>query len=243
MYVNKRNVPNLHVFTYDGVPLDNVDSYKYVGAWLDSKGSCGTQAKEVIGKATKSMYMCMSKCKRICSRCPSSLRALLFKSYVIPYLTYACEVTPYKRKQKNDMNCVICKYARWSTGLPQHACWNAVLREAGLRPIQYDFLQARMGYYLLLMSRQESHKTRLALADMQGRVSTSAYSKWYRGIIHSFDKLSCTHLLGAPASKSINKKVVHHLWLKEGGACVDFVGRSLDKVGCTAAMLRTIGNC
>ena len=87
------------------------------------------------------------------------------------------------------MNRVIFKYARWSTGLPLHACTNAVLREAGLRPVQYDFLQSRMSYYLLLMSRQESHTTRLALADLQSRASTSVYSRWYRGIISSFDRL------------------------------------------------------
>ena len=91
MHVNTRNIASPHVFTYDGTPLGNVDSYKYVGAWLNGRGSCDTQAKEVIAKATRTMYMCISKSKRISSRCPPALRALLFKSYVTPHFTYACK--------------------------------------------------------------------------------------------------------------------------------------------------------
>ena len=155
------------------------------------------------------------------------MRALLFRSYVIPHFTYACEVTPYTRKQILDMNRIICQYARRSTGSPMHACTNVVLREAGLRPLQYDFLQARMSYYVLLMSRQESHMTRVALEDLKGRVSTSVYSKWHKGIITSFDKLACAHLLNnvasVAASKDSIKRLVNNLWLTEGGASIDSI--------------------
>jgi len=98
--------------------------------------------------------------------CPPVLRVKLFKAHVSSLFTYACEVIPYTLKQIECMNRILYKYARWATGLPYQACTNAVLREAGLRPIEYDFLQARMNYFILLMSRDESHVTRISLADL-----------------------------------------------------------------------------
>ena len=144
------------------------------------------------------MYSCMSKARRTVFRCPSKLRVTLFKAHVSPLFTYACEVTPYSRKQIECMNKVVHKYARWCTGLPLRTCTQTVLREAGLRPVHYDFLSARLNYFLLLMSRDEQHVTRLALADLQSRDSTSAYSRWFSGIVDVFDKLACRQLLNAP---------------------------------------------
>ena len=63
---------------------------------------------------------------------------------MLSHFTYACEVLPYTRKHVELMNKLIVRFARWATGLPSHASRNAVLREAGLRPIEYDMLQARM---------------------------------------------------------------------------------------------------
>ena len=105
-------------------------------------------------------------------------------------------------------------------GLPSYACSNAVLREAGLRPIQYDMLQARMNYWLLLKSRDPSHATNLALSDIAHRASTSSMYKWYKHVRDSFDKLGCESLLVNPAAsvnKSVINKVVNECWLREGG--------------------------
>ena len=227
MYINTRREATgsvKHVFVYGSKELENVASFKYVGVWFDDMGTCDFHVKELTAKCSRSM--CMSKVRRMSIKCPPRLRATLFKSYVQPILTYACEVIPYQRKHIHSMNSIICKYARWATGLPSHACSNSVMREAGLRPIQYDYLQARMNYYLLLQSRSGTHVTRLALADLYSRASTSAYLRWYKGIDNAFSKLSCTQLItnanGSPSSittsKSVLKKLVHNLWLNEGGS-------------------------
>ena len=228
VYVHTRgnvDIASQHVFTYGGTCLKNVASYQYLGVWLDNRGSCDVQAKDVLAKATKAQYMCMSKARGLSTRCPPLLRALLFKSYVIPHFTYVCEVIPYSRKHIGSMNVIINKYARWAVGLPAHSCTNSVLRELNMRPIQYDFLRARMNYYLLLMSRQDTHTTRIALADLCSRESTSVYSRWYRGIIRSFTLLACTYLLENPVVPTLSKRVVgrlvQSLWLREGGASVE----------------------
>jgi len=167
------------------------------------------------------MYMCMSKCRRIAFRCPPKLRITLFKAYVVSHFTYACEVVPYSRKHVESMNKLILKFARWATGLPSHACSNAVLREAGLRPIEYDILQARMNYVLHIRSRPTSHATNLALDDIIDRSSTSSLFKWYKHTRGAFDKLACQSLFDNPlafnANKSVIKQAVHECWLREGG--------------------------
>ena len=172
----------------------------------------------MLKRAKKVMYKCISKERRLSARCPVSLRALLFRTYVLPILTYAGEVIPYTRKHMNSMNTLIIKYARWATCLPSSTCTNAVLREAGLRPVQYDLLQARMNYYLLLTSREDAHVTKLALVDMQNRSSTSAYNKWIQGIVASFENLSCRQLLSAP-SASANKSWIDISILSYSARC------------------------
>ena len=121
-----------------------------------------------------------------------------------------------------NSNAIILKYARWATGLPTHTCTNAVLREASLRPVQYDILQARMNYYLLIMSREPLHVTKLAIDDILTRPRTSSFTKWHRGIITAFTSLSCTSLLEQPSIHTVNKdaikKMVQESWLTEGGA-------------------------
>lgn len=225
MFVSTRgdlSLNNQHIFTYMGTPLENVSLYKYLGVWLDNKGSCDVQAKELLAKANHAMFACMSKSRQLSTCCPTSLRVLLFKSYVLPILTYACEVLPYGRHHIKSMNNIIMKFAKWATGLPSHTCHNAVLREANMRPVQYEFLQARMSYYILILSRDASHVTRQALADLQHRRSTSLYFRWYCGITACFDNLDCQHLIDNPmyghSTKHIIKKVVQQTWLSEGGA-------------------------
>ena len=129
------------------------------------------------------------------------------------------------------MNKLIVQFARWATGLPSYADSDAVLREAGLRPIQYDMLQARLNYWLLLKSRDPTHATNLALADISHRASTSSLYKWYKHIRDVFVKLNCDSLLASPAAsinKCVIKRVVHECWLHEGsGSAADI--ESVDK--------------
>ena len=156
--------------------------------------------------------MCKSKCRSIVFKCPPKLRVMLFKAYVIPHFTYASEVLPYTHKHVQSMNKLIVEFARWATGLPSYADSDAVLREAGLRPIQYDMLQARLNYWLLLKSRDPTHATNLALADISHRASTSSLYKWYKHIRDVFVKLNCDSLLASPSAsinKCVIKRVVH----------------------------------
>ena len=80
----------------------------------------------------------MSKARRLCTKCPPSRHALLLKAYVMPILTYGCEVLKYNVKHIDSMNKLIIKYARWATGLPPHACTNGVLRETVRVRVQYE---------------------------------------------------------------------------------------------------------
>jgi len=50
MYISTRN-ESAHVFNYKGTQLGNVACFKYVGAWIDSKGTSDVQATEIIKKA------------------------------------------------------------------------------------------------------------------------------------------------------------------------------------------------
>jgi len=58
---------------YNSVKIAYVSEFKYLGTWIDNRGSCDVQARELIKKATSSVYICMSKVRRLVfRRVPSS---------------------------------------------------------------------------------------------------------------------------------------------------------------------------
>jgi hypothetical protein len=120
MYVctNRKTPYPSNVFTFRGARLRHVSKYKYVGAWIDRFGSTEVHVDEALIKATKAMHACMSRVCTLSAKCPMYMKTLMFKTYVQSLLLYACEVTPYTKRQISRMNSIIVKYARWATGLP-----------------------------------------------------------------------------------------------------------------------------
>ena len=115
---------------------------------------------ETLAKARRAMFCCMSKILKLAPNVHMRVKCAMFKAYVLSHLTYCCEVIPYTVSQIKQMNSIVVEFARWATGLPKLAKLTAVLCEAGLRPIWFDFAQARMNYMILLESRDPVQPTK-----------------------------------------------------------------------------------
>jgi hypothetical protein len=178
---SRKNVhpyPN-RVFKYESVRLKHVSKYKYVGVCIERTGLFNVHVHELITKARKAMYSCMSKVSSLSPRCPAYMKMLMFKTYVLNILLYACEVIPYTKAQIAQLNDIVLKYARWATGLPTRAKINAVLCEAGLRPLQFDIDLARANYFVLLHCRDLNHVTNSALASIRSMRGICKMRNWH----------------------------------------------------------------
>jgi hypothetical protein len=68
MYISTRGSRDMRI--YYGPPglgrlLEQVSSFKYVGVWVDNKGTYDTNCKHTIIKARRAMFACMSKIMKL----------------------------------------------------------------------------------------------------------------------------------------------------------------------------------
>ena len=132
------------------------------------------------------MYACISRVSQLSVQCPTYMKAIMLKAYVLPVLLYACEVTPYTKTKLIRLNAIVITYARWATGLPKRAKLNAVLCEAGLRPLHYGIDSARANYHALLRCRKKDHVTSLAIKHIQDTRGSSQICTWFRSSMNVF---------------------------------------------------------
>ena len=83
---------NYHV---NGVLVENVDSYKYLGVHLSFKMQWNRTADHMIGKANKTLGLL----KRNFSSCSSHINEKLYLSLVRRHLEYSCEAWSPRTKE------------------------------------------------------------------------------------------------------------------------------------------------
>ena len=91
MVFNRGNNLIKTVFNIGGSPIENVKTFKYLGFTISAK-NCGFQhtVDDLSLKANRAIYAIKSKIKL--SKLPMKLAIKIFKSQIIPILTYGSEV-------------------------------------------------------------------------------------------------------------------------------------------------------
>ena len=77
-------------FKLNGKYLDHVTCFKYPGITFNYNGKCNVGVKEVKEQGRRAMLSLLQKSRLL--HLPISVQIELFKSFVQPILTYACEV-------------------------------------------------------------------------------------------------------------------------------------------------------
>ena len=86
---NKSGRRGKDIFTLDGIKLDTVQTYTYLGVEMISSGSFSTAIKEINNKARKALIPLIKTAAQF--RIPFERTARLFKTYVEPILLYNAE--------------------------------------------------------------------------------------------------------------------------------------------------------
>ena len=111
---SKQTVLNNYVF--DGVLVDIVDSYTYLGIQFHSSGKCSFSAADICHKARKAIFKLKHDLPVTLTQ-DVSLSIKLFDSMVLPVLTYGCEIWGFE-SVKNG-NCIdklhlkFCREVLW----------------------------------------------------------------------------------------------------------------------------------
>ena len=89
----KVNANTLH-FTYNGKPIEIVDSFKYLGIMFKYNGKFDECKKRLYDQASKAMFSLLSKSHEL--DLPLDIRLELFDRMIIPILIYGCEIWGYE---------------------------------------------------------------------------------------------------------------------------------------------------
>ena len=130
---------NYHI---NGVPVQNVDSYKYLGVHITSKIQWNKTVDHMIGKANKTLGLL----KRNFSSCSSHIKERLYLSLVRPHLEYSCEVwSPSTEELKHRVEMVQRHAARFvKNDYRQTSSVTAMLKE-----LKWDTLESRRTLFQL----------------------------------------------------------------------------------------------
>jgi hypothetical protein len=196
----KRASTPLPPLLYDGAPLNYVRTFKYVGVFFSDDGSFRAHEAGVIERSTRAMFACMSRVGRLSKNCPLYIKALLFKAYVLPVMTYGCEVIPYTKATIKTLDDLCLRYCRWAIGLPKFSNRVHTLRECGMRYLSYIINAARANYYLLLQARPASHLSTYALLHIISSPSRNGMrARWLVPLHAVLSKWSICFATGMPS--------------------------------------------
>ena len=164
--VNKRNSnPTFHI---NNKPIENVDSYCYLGIVLHKSGSLKTATLNLRNKAMRSLY----GLKRTVNKSKLSFRALttLFDSLIKPIILYGAPIwTPTSSIIKNLSSAILSQpqnlhniipkinrvpserlhqhFLKWALGLHRKASNIGAWGESGRYPLAYQSIKLTLNYY------------------------------------------------------------------------------------------------
>ena len=96
-------------FTFEGLQLELVDSFKYLGVTFSKSNSFNLNIKELFDKATKAMYGVIGKCRK--HNLTIDCKLDMFDKVIKPILLYGCEVWGYHNsKIFEKLHLKFCKH-------------------------------------------------------------------------------------------------------------------------------------
>lgn len=131
-------------WTYNGEQLEEVRTFKYLGYVFQINGGSSSHVQEMVSAAKRSVSQTWSIAQRKFTN-NFAIRDQMFRSIVLPTMTYACEITGFA--EHKDIEIQARKYYRWTLAL-QQSTRNAVVYDetktypvwitTGFRAMQYE---------------------------------------------------------------------------------------------------------
>ena len=199
----KRHQSDINNLSLNGIQLDRVNSYCYLGIDIKSTGSFTLATNSLRTKAVRALM----SLKRTVDRTTISFKAscTLFDALVKPVLLYAAplwipslpitktlstQVTNFedlpKKLSRELIEKVHLKFLKWATGVHPKASNIGTWGESGRRPLIYEATKFTLNYYNRLTKLNDTLLVSLALRE-QIKNNLPWYSKVTNIITHNTD--------------------------------------------------------
>ena len=148
---NKRKLNNIPIFKYNGVNLNVVDEFSYLGICFSNNGSFSSHKAKMLAQGRKAMFSLLKKIRKL--YLPIDLQLKLFDSMVAPILFYGCEVWRFYNNQAIES--LFFQFYKIILNLKKSTPNNVLLGELGRYPAEF-FIKSRMiGFWHRIVSGKQ----------------------------------------------------------------------------------------
>ena len=123
--------PKLPIVHLEGATIEEVDTYKYLGVWVDRKLLWNVHAKKQISKAKQALGS-LSRCRQYL---PPSVTRFVYKTIIQPQFLYATPIAYPKNKKDQISFEYVNKYAASLISDKHTGSYEDCLNAASLNPI------------------------------------------------------------------------------------------------------------
>ena len=184
-----RKMPN---FALNGVDLNVVFSYSYLGVAINYNGSFKIAQKALYDKASRAMFELLSKCRKL--RLPIDISIKLFDSVVKPIMLYGCEIWGYDNSGMADK--LQLRFLKIILGLKKCTTSVMVRGETGCYPMYFDITYRILTFWLRLVNTTKHDKISKILYNCMYAMflSNSYCSPWIVFVKNSLDRLGLSYI-------------------------------------------------
>ena len=137
---------------FQGINVDKVNSYKYLGLYFTSRLSW-TKALSTLAQQAEKAMNCIFSLERKCNGIPVKTAIDLFNTVVTPVLTYGSEVWGFTYRTQIEK--VVFNFCKKLLGVGSFCSNQAVLGECGLKPLSYIYMTNCIKYWLKILMMQD----------------------------------------------------------------------------------------
>ena len=173
-------------FYYNGIELEVVQEFKYLGALLSYNGSTKPAIKSLCEQGRKAMYALLIKSRNM--HLPLDLQIELFNKLVAPILTYSCEVWAIDEKEIDEINKLQLRFLKYILKLKNGTPTPMVYGETGEFPLNLVTKSRIMGYFAKLIDPANNTLARkmfnISLSLHNQGIYTTKWLQMANGILH-----------------------------------------------------------
>ena len=168
-------------FIFNAKPVEQVDSYNYLGFTFHAIKSLTYGAGQLVSAARKAVHAMRRRCAQLHITDPALL-CKLFNSLVLPILSYACEVWAVDQKASLAAEKLHGQFLKQLLHVRKSTASEIVLAEFGRYPLQIHFWQQVLRYHNRVLKLDNSRLVKIAFSEgavfVDGRVLELRAQGW-----------------------------------------------------------------
>lgn len=220
----QHNTRNRTTFTYGNHPIENVNTYKYLGHVLCSNKSIHRSMPTYIAsQAKKALFALQSKSKPKLGYITPPLALKMFDTYILPILEYGSPIWS-KVGPIQDLEKIQLGYLKTMLGVRKQTPTLAIYAETGRFPLHIRQMVDIMKYWERLKNFTENDILKRCLniqTDLHNKGQTNWYSK-----VQSIIENSGIASWDALEAKTLVKHITLNLYDKEQKHILDEINNS-----------------